>query len=388
MEQASGSEPPVHPVVTTAEALATAEAQWRSAMAERDELARRLAMAEERERRAEAGRQQLAAALTEAQRASSASGSGVAASLAAPREVSQSGGAFLPAPSRLPKVPMYSGSERELETWLSQARAIMDADPCRDLQSPEIVGYAVLFLEKRARQAWDFLSRTRGDARCGCRNFEDFARELRKLLGPAHSDITARQALRNLRQRRGKRSMKEYVDKFLSLVRSMETPTGDLDLREAFVGGLQTDARVYVRHSPNMVTCQDAIAAALLWARTVAEEEGAPTWTEREGRSDGPRPMDLGVLSLASSSRSRSSSRSKSPGRRQMSPARSQSTYSRGGGGSAAQRAGSPAARPKRWPRLSDAERAKCLEDGLCFRCRKPGHVSWQCPEYPSSGKN
>jgi hypothetical protein len=119
MEQASGSEPPVHPVVTTAEALATAEAQWRSAMAERDELARRLAMAEERERRAEAGRQQLAAALTEAQRASSASGSGVAASLAAPRDVSQSGGAFLPAPSRLPKVPMYSGSERELETWLS-----------------------------------------------------------------------------------------------------------------------------------------------------------------------------------------------------------------------------------------------------------------------------
>ena len=30
--------------------------------------------------------------------------------------------------------------------------------------------------------------------------------------------------------------------------------------------------------------------------------------------------------------------------------------------------------------KLTDAERARLRQEGACFRCRRPGHLSRQCP--------
>ena len=35
--------------------------------------------------------------------------------------------------------------------------------------------------------------------------------------------------------------------------------------------------------------------------------------------------------------------------------------------------------------KLTDAEREQCRKKGLCFRCRRPGHMSNACPAYASS---
>ena len=37
--------------------------------------------------------------------------------------------------------------------------------------------------------------------------------------------------------------------------------------------------------------------------------------------------------------------------------------------------------------RLTPEERKRCIEKGLCFRCRKPGHLSGVCPTFSSSAK-
>jgi hypothetical protein len=34
-------------------------------------------------------------------------------------------------------------------------------------------------------------------------------------------------------------------------------------------------------------------------------------------------------------------------------------------------------------PKLTPTEREKCRKEGLCFACRKKGHTSTNCPQYP-----
>ena len=34
--------------------------------------------------------------------------------------------------------------------------------------------------------------------------------------------------------------------------------------------------------------------------------------------------------------------------------------------------------------KLTPEERKRCIEKGLCFRCRKLGHLSGECPSFPN----
>ena len=31
--------------------------------------------------------------------------------------------------------------------------------------------------------------------------------------------------------------------------------------------------------------------------------------------------------------------------------------------------------------KLTDTEREECIRKGICFKCRKPGHLAKECPE-------
>ena len=42
----------------------------------------------------------------------------------------------------------------------------------------------------------------------------------------------------------------------------------------------------------------------------------------------------------------------------------------------------------QRVSKLTDQEREQCRKKGLCFRCRRPGHMSNACPAFPSSKSN
>ena len=276
-----------------------------------------------------------------------------------------------------PRIPFYGGAESGLEPWLSQAGAILEVSGV-DLRSRSAVQYASLYLEGKARTVWDHFVREAQVSGEECTTFADFADLLRKLLGPMNTDVVGRARLRALRQ---KRDVHSYTETFLKILRSLETPLGDLNAREAFIGGLKPAVMGFVRQKISLhASLKEALEAAQLFDRTLTygSEPG------RQSRARDPEPMDLGVMRTgspsASASGSPASSRSPSPAPR--SPA-----------ASSARRTGSPKRRspspvPARVALLTDAEREKCLQEGRCFRCRKRGHRKAECPLLTASAQN
>ena len=40
------------------------------------------------------------------------------------------------------------------------------------------------------------------------------------------------------------------------------------------------------------------------------------------------------------------------------------------------------------WAALTDDERATLRQEGKCFKCRKKGHMSWDCPDQTSQAQS
>ena len=263
---------------------------------------------------------------------------------------------------RIPKLPMYAGNERDLEPWLSQAQSIIDVTPGLSLENYTCVAYAQLFLEKKARTVWDHRVRETSDKHAHCTTWDSFCTLLRKLLGPANTDITGRAQLRTLRQTT---SVQAYTDVYLRIVRSMDTPMQDIDLRESYIGGLKREVQQHVRQK-EPGTFHDAQTAASLYDKTIFG-------LFKKGTSSS-EPMELGNASTSRQPRQfRPSSRPASAPSRSPSPHARRSTPAH-----KTHRSPSPA------PRLcvlSEEERARCIRDGLCFRCRQPGHTTRDCPK-------
>ena len=273
-----------------------------------------------------------------------------------------------------PRIPFYGGAESGLEPWISQAGAILEVSGV-DLQSKTAVQYASLYLEGKARTVWDHFVRECQVSGDECASFTAFSDQLRRLLGPMNADVVGRAKIRTLRQ---KRDVHSYTEAFLKILRSLETPLGDLNAREDFIGGLKPAVMNFVRQKiPAHATLQEALAAAQLFDRTLTYSHDSG----RQFRSRDSDPMDLGVmhanLPSTSASASPASSRSASPASRR-SPERSSR-------GRASHRQSSPKRRspspvPARLTLLTDSEREKCKQEGRCFRCRKRGHRKAECP--------
>ena len=260
---------------------------------------------------------------------------------------------------RAPKVPQFNGNESKLESWLSQTESILMITPGISLSDVSCVNYACLFLEDKARLAWDHRARELEDKAAGCHNWHAFSTLLRKLLGATNTDITGRARLRDLRQTG---SVQTYAETFLRYARSLETPMPDLELREQFIHGLKRDVQQYIRQQ-HPDSFHDAQTAATLYDKTFYG------LFKKTSSSSSAVPMELGSVST-SRRHVRIDSRSPSPGpsnRRSYTPRASN------------HRSHSPA--PARLNALTAEERQRCIDENLCFRCRQPGHRTSSCPK-------
>lgn len=262
---------------------------------------------------------------------------------------------------KLPKIQPYSGKEAELEAWLSQTGKICALTNGVRLEDSSCVKYARLHLSGNALAVFD--------SKClelqhnpqyadsweiaGCRNWQDFETLLRLHLGPPNPDITGRQALRALKQ---KGAVAPYTQSFLAILRTFKTPMLDLDKREAYIAGLKPKVMEHVRgHLPSTATLQDAIITATTWDKTMWHMSHKPSGDTPSASKPGHTPMDLGALqaSLANIEA-------------RMDKLAAVNTKSAGSG---------------RVPKLSPEERERCIQEHLCFRCRKPGHSASNCPQ-------
>ena len=274
---------------------------------------------------------------------------------------------------RLPKIQQFSGDrESDLEPWLSQTRSIVNASDNVKLTDISCIRYTHVYLEQKARLVFDAQVTATGSDTANCKNWDEFAALLRRLLGPHNSDITGRQRIRDLRQTG---SVSSYTSSFLRLARSLETPMQDLDLREFYVGGLKSDVQQYIRQQ-FPATLHDAHVAAALYDSTFYRKSSSNNNSHRPNHQR-PEPMDLGYTSASArpgrsisrtSSRqsSRASSRSRSPAPR----IRSHSS----------ERLHATTSERPRLTTLTPEERERCMREHLCFRCRKSGHSATNCP--------
>jgi hypothetical protein len=270
-------------------------------------------------------------------------------------------------------VQSYDGKDSDLEAWLAQTRDILSYTPRVDLENPSAVRYAALFLTGRARDAWEFNKRETQDGCCNCTSFNEFARLMRRMLGPANANIVGRSEIRRLAQTG---SVQSYTDRFRRLAASLETPMQAYDLLEFYIDGLKPEVQKYVRQqspgSPN-----DAYEKALYYDKTFYRLGNSARSSQRNHHhnpapSGSAVPMELGTVHAGTSrnsykSRSPSRSNSRSP-TRSFTPRRQQTP----------QRSSSPAVR---LTALTAEERQVCIKEGRCFRCRALGHTSSQCPK-------
>ena len=263
---------------------------------------------------------------------------------------------------------MFDGNESKLEAWLSQTESILMITPGISLTDVTCVNYTCLFLENKARLAWDHRARELDDKSAGCHNWQTFSALLRKLLGATNTDITGRARLRDLRQTG---SVQTYAEAFLRYARSLETPMPDLELREQFIHGLKRDVQQYIRQQqPD--SFHEAQTAATLYDKTFYG------LFKKSQSSSTAVPMELGSVST-SRRHVRINSRSPSPGpsnRRSLTP---RPTNRRSTTPQSSNRSHSPA--PARLNALTAEERQRCIDENLCFRCRKPGHRTSSCPK-------
>lgn len=262
---------------------------------------------------------------------------------------------------KLPKISQYAGKEADLESWLSNTANICSLTKRISLNDVSCVRYARLFLTGNASSVFETrcteLRGTPGYEQtwdtAGLQNWTEFAAFMRQQLGPANPDITGRTALRRLRQTG---SVAHYNKAFRDLYMTLHTPMHDLDKREVYLIGLKAKVQEYVRgHCGPDASFHECSVAAETYDKTM--------WAVHRGGSSstagGPTPMDLGAIRadivqevLAAVN---------------------------------ARPTGSPQA--GRMPKLTEEERARCVKEGLCFRCRKPGHSANNCPVFPKQGR-
>ena len=281
----------------------------------------------------------------------------------------------LPPGDKALRPPSYDGkSKKYCVPWASSLRTYFQVTGV-DVNNRDSVQLASTYLTDAAQMWWqgrvdtckknnnpDYLSG-------GFRDFDEFAAALQTSHGDPMPDLKARKELHGLRQTN---SVTKYATNFQRILMSIPDPDPSY-LKFQFWFGLKPAIKTLI--AGRMRECDtwlDIRDLAHQFDEIIADQGliSYPRLSRRDNRPDDP--MDLSSAQVSRSSHS-SRSRAPTPG-----PSRGRTPSPR-----------RPTPIRPRLTKLTSEERDKLRSAGACFRCRKPGHISANCPlgNPASSGK-
>jgi len=287
----------------------------------------------------------------------------------------------LPKGFKANKLPKFSGDVWQLNAWLH--------DVVWDLKmagvDPECWSYCVHRSLEEPLKTWSLQSIDK------LSTWEDYIAALRAEVYPANYYEQLMARLTNLRQR-GSMSVRTLANKFINIVRQM----GDKEPNESmkkymFLLALRDDLRNEIRmfQFQNFQEVVDTATRAETMMRQAEDYRKA----HRGGQQASLRTMDQQQQgsSRGAPGASATPHRGVQP-RGQPRPEVQPATYM-DALASMPPRNTSPgqafAAMPANRvnpPALTPEERTRCDKQGLCYRCRQPGHLATQCQKYARNG--
>lgn len=267
----------------------------------------------------------------------------------------------LPHLANLPKPPKpdrFDGKAAGLANWLHQMEAFLCAHAGNLTSSPAGVTLAVAFLSGSALTWWRSYSADLAARGLPIPNWATWCNDIKQAFAPLNAAKLARAKLVGIKQTG---SVPSYVNTLLTLFLDVPTMSDD-DKLFTFLQGLKQTVRLHVE-ATSPTNLADAIQVAAdvdhcLYFVTRGERslnskdykkdnnykknnrDNKPAYRAVAASSSGPTPMEVNVL----------------------------------GNG-------------PRLSKLTDKEREACRQKGLCFKCRKHGHLAQECPTGTGSGK-
>ena len=311
-----------------------------------------------------------------------------------PGPSSSSPAASLPAKVKIAAPSNFSGNNREInvDSWLFEMTQYLDTCGVADASRIQV---ARNYLKQTAQQWWFSQNQKPADQRPS--TWAAFATALRQRFQPVAASLAARSQLRTLSQ--DKLSLSEYVSRFYSLL-SLITDMSEADQIEYFVSGLRPSIqRDVVIQDPR--TLQDAMIKAQkieslnqLQSRRSAHATSpssnfspfysAPSSSAPSASID---PMELGnvnVIAETDEKEPEDLDEMDAEYERYLQVGdeyeRIENDHGEDENPTMQLQAIQPrASNPSRAPFLSREEFTRCMNEGLCLRCKKPGHVARNC---------
>jgi len=254
---------------------------------------------------------------------------------------------------KAPKPQLFHGGRNALATrdWLEEIERY-----CRntDLPEPEWTSAAIDHLRGTALTWYRMTNLPETTP------WSAFKVAFTKEFKPSNHEHSVLMELRELKQA-SVNDISSYINRFRDLALQLNNPADDM-LREYFISGLVSQTQLQVQIA-DPSSWQDAVKVAErvngVFARASAKNKPVyvptqpPTSDRSIPASSGPEPMDLDTLKVLLANFSTTMANIRHP----------QNSKNR------------RAALPK----LTKAERERCIREGRCFRCRNRGHMAEDC---------
>jgi hypothetical protein len=284
---------------------------------------------------------------------------------------------------------LFSSSKSNVTTWLAEMQQYMEAT---DIPQHRRVIHAATYLRGTALLAWQTYRKLNPNAALGWEQFELW---FLHRFQPIAASKTARAQLRTLCQEPG-RSVATYNDAFLRIMQ-MITDMNEADQVEYYKHGLNN------REVANWVDRTDP--KTLMEAMECAQREDLRKARFNRAHPSFPRP----VSSFSSYPSTSSSAQQAVPmelgqlhGEGEDMEHDMYNEYDMSDEQGAAQQlsfmsrrpaprrpfvrpSGAPSGTTPAIPKLTPAERQRCMKEHLCFRCRQKGHGALNCPSFPNN---
>lgn len=259
---------------------------------------------------------------------------------------------------KLPKPDSFYGKPREdVNAWLFSLDIYFGAETQPPADTTKVMFASGLF--KGNALAW-WINVHHSDAAIAAvdpnlsvtNSWERFKARVKSYFSPEDAVRANRDRLHTLSQTK---SVADYTYAFNKLIANIPAISSD-ELIHAYVRGLKPAVRIEVElRAPETVELAQRIATRVDEIIYAARPRTKAPYTDRRPgpSSSGPTPMELGYIGVA------------------------QHGYRGQPGRPGDRSSGAPHPRGK----LTETDKAKLRAGGLCFYCKKPGHIAVACPE-------